>query len=206
MTSTNVHIAPMTRRSPKEILTASSFDHSSARKASWFQESGIDTRRRNFSQWQGGSRVLLSSEDQTAHEALHHNDPSSSDSALPASENKWRRLKSTLEETLPFGKKRQPVSRHDVLSMGGSSVTTTGSLASSKILRAEPSVGCTSRRRPTIDTDNSDMDQVVQHKVGDGKVAHKQAERKRRKEHSYVITKLEHCQSIFRLITFLSLH
>lgn len=148
--------------------------------------------------------VLLSSEDQAAHEALHRNIPSSSDSALFASENNKRpRPRGTPEETFPFGKKRQRVSRYDVFSMDGSSSTTTGSSASSKTLEGEPSVRSTSSRRPTFKTEISDMDQVVQHKVEEGKVAHKKTEQKSRNELSLLTTELEHCQCTFQIGTFL---
>lgn len=134
----------------------------------------------------------------------HHDDASSSDSALLASEdNKRPRLKANPEKTLPSGKELQCVSRYDVLSMDGSHCTLTGS-ASSKALRAEPSVSCTSLRRHTLKTNNSDVDQVVQYKVEEGKVAHKKAEQKRRNGLSSLITELEHCQSTFRIGTLFS--
>ena len=65
------------------------------------------------------------------------------------------------------------------------------SSSDSKALRAKPSVRCALLRRATFKTDNSDMDQVVQHKVKEDKVAHKRAEQKRRNENSSSITALK---------------
>ena len=204
VTSTNLYIAPMTRHSPQGHLTESTFEHISGRKALKITASGnSNTPRRDSCHWQGQgcSHVLFPSKDQLEHDALPHKDPSSSDRALPARENhKCRRLMGTLEEIFPCGKTRQRISRHDVLSMGDSSITMTGSSASSQTpLRAEPSVGRTSLQRPTLNTDNSDVDQLIQHKVGESKDAHKKAEQKRRNEGSSLITELEHCQSTLRL-------
>ena len=148
-------------RSCTKIPTQSSSEHSSARKASRSEESEIlDNRRCISCEWQGCSHVLLSSEDQAAHETLHWNDRSSSDSALLASKNNKRpRLTGAPEDTFPHGKKRQRVSRYEVHSTRGSSLTKARSSASSKTFKAKPFVRYTSK------TDNSDMDQMVQHMV-----------------------------------------
>lgn len=193
VTSTNRYNAPMVPCPAQRIFVRSPFEHNSARKASRFEEPEVaDTRRRIRCQWPGCFQVLLSSEDQAAHGALHYNDRSSSDSALLASENNKRpRLRGDPEDTFSFGKKRQCLSHYDVHSSGGSSSIKTAPSASTKTLRAKPSVRCPSSRRPTAKTDDSDMDPVVQHKVKEGKVAHKRAEQKRRSELSSLIAEME---------------
>ena len=186
VTSTNQYNPPTVLRPAQKNVIRSPFEHSSVRKPSRFEESEVlDT----------GRRVCLpSSEDQAAHEALHHDDWSLSDSALRASgDNKRSRTGEDLEDASPIGEKRQCVSRYHVSSIGRSNLTKTGSSASNKALRAKTSVRCTSSRHPALETDNSDVDQGVQHKVEEGKVAHKRAEQKRRNEHSSLIKELEHC-------------
>lgn len=194
VTSTNRYIAPTVPRPAQKVPTRSPLEHSSVRKASGFEESECsDTRRRDLCQWQGRLHGLLSSKDRAAHEVLHNNDQSSSNGPLLASGNNKRpRPSEAPEDNFLIGEKRQRVPRHDVPSTVGSNSTKTGSSASSKTLRAKPSVRCTPPRRPTLETDNSDMDLVVQHKVEEGKVAHKRAEQKRRNEQSSLITEMEH--------------
>lgn len=186
VTSTNRYNPPTVPRPAQKNVIPSPFEHSSVRKASRFEEPEVlDTRRRVF---------LLSSEDQATHEPLHHDNWSSADSALRTSgENKRNRTGEDLEDTSPIGEKRKCVSRYHVSSTGRSNLTKTGSSASTKALRTKTSVRCTSSRHPTLETDNSDVDQGVQHKVEEGKVAHKRAEQKRRNEHSSLIKELEHC-------------
>ena len=86
----------------QKYLSRGLFEHGSARKASRFKDFGIpDTRRRTLCHWQGCSHVLLSFEDQAAHEALHHDHRFSTDSALLASENDGRpRLMEAPEDRL----------------------------------------------------------------------------------------------------------
>ena len=189
VTSTNRYIAPTVPRPAQKILTRSPLEHSSVRKASGFEESEcLNTRRRSLCHWQGRSHCLISSKDGAAHEVIHNNDQSSSNGP----NNKRPRPREAPDDTFLIGEKRQRVLRHDVPSTAGSHFIKTGSSASSKTLRAKPSVRCTSPRRPTLETDNSDMDLVVQHKVEEGKVAHKRAEQKRRNEQSSLITEMEH--------------
>ena len=81
----------MVPRQAEISITWSASEHGSARKASRFEDFGIpDTRRRTLCNWQGCSHVLLSFEDQAAHEALHHDHRFSTDSTLLASENDGR--------------------------------------------------------------------------------------------------------------------
>ena len=96
------------------------------------------------------------------------------------------------KDTYPIPKERQHDSRYEVHSTSGSISAKAGSSASSRSSRAKLFV----QRNPK-NTD-SDMDQVVQHKVEEGRVTHKRAEQQRRKELSSLITELEHClPSIF---------
>ena len=92
----------MVARQAEISITWSAFEHGSAREASRFEDFGIpDTRRCTLCHWQGCSHVLLSFEDQAAHEALHHDHRFSTDSALLASENDGRlRLKEAPEDRL----------------------------------------------------------------------------------------------------------
>ena len=131
---------------------------------------------------------MFSFEDQAAQEGSHHKQVSSVDSAFIANarENNGR-----FEDNVSSSKKRRCVSRHDVHSSGGPN--STKSSVSGRTLGAEPSPRCTFSRPPNLKTDSSDVDQVIQHKVGDGKVAHKRAEQKRRNEHSTLIAELERC-------------
>ena len=55
-----------------------------------------------------------------------------------------------------------------------SNVTKNGS---SRTFIAEPSLRCTSLRRPIAKSDHLDVDQSIQHKVQEGKMAHKRAEK-----------------------------
>lgn len=80
-----------------------------------------DTRRRILRHWQGSSHVLLSPEDQAAHEARRHNSRSSSDSALLASEtSSWPKVREAPGGTSPYGKERQRISRYHVQCTEGS--------------------------------------------------------------------------------------
>lgn len=175
-------------RSPQISITRSPFEGYSACKSSSFYESEyIAVRQRNLGQWPGCSHILTSFQEQPEHEALSHRIWVSSDSASLANENKIRRrTRGALEATLPAEETRQRVSRNDVHYTGNSGYTKTGSSVSSKALRA-------SSGRATFKIDNSNMDQVVQHKVKEDKVAHKRAEQIRRNEHSSFMAALEHC-------------
>lgn len=193
VTSTDRNNTPMLPQSAQKLITRSPLENNSACKASRVEESGItDIRRRILCQRPGFSHILLSSEEQAEHEALYHNDWSSSDSASLAEENnKRRRPREAPKNTFPSRKKRQRMTRNDSHGAGSSRITETRSSISSKTLRAKPSVRCASSRRGNIKTDSSDMDLVIQHKVDEDKVAHKRAEQKRRNELSSLIIELE---------------
>lgn len=149
-----------------------------------------DTRRRILRHWRGSSHVLLSLEDQAAHEALHHEGRSSSDSALLVGEiSSCLKLREAPGYASPCGQERRRISHHNLQCTEASNSTRTGPSTTSK---AEPSVGCIAPGRPTLDSNESDISQVILHKVKEGKVAHKRAEQKRRNERSSLITELEH--------------
>ena len=196
-TITNRDNGSMVPHLGQKPLPQSLLEHSYAPKAAKASRSDreiSDVGQRISCRWQGCSHVLLSPEDQAAHESVHLDDQSSSDSALLASQkNERHRFKGGSEDTYRFGEKGRRVSSSKIYSTEGSSILKPGSSASSSTLRATPSTRSISPRHPNLKADKVDIDRVVQHKVEGAKVAHKIAEQKRRNEFSSLITEVEHC-------------
>lgn len=191
-TSTDDDNAQLMPSDVQKYPTWYSFKHGSARKVATPEESNdSDTRGHTLCQWEGCSHALLCPKNQAAHEAGYHDFQASTSSVLRASEYDERpRLRRLSGNNSIPGEKRHFDYGSDIHSTGGPSSTKTGT---DKSLKAERSLQGTSSRRPTLKTENLDMDRGARHMAEEGKVAHKRAEQIRRNENSTLIAELEHC-------------